>query len=226
MKRIGIVIAVVRELKAFLEADFEIETVDFKGMEVYKTNVNGNEIYAIHSGMGMVDSSIATFTLINQFNCEIIINYGVTGALDRTVKVKELFIVNKAVNSGLDTSEIDPLAKCQYGDLPDIYIPLDEELIKLALSCDSTAKLAICASSDRFISDKALKEEIKKDTNANICDMECASIARTCWLFNTKCLSIKCISDSYDGDGKDFAENIVESGKKAFNLLRTILYKL
>jgi len=226
MKKIGIVIAVLRELKSFLESDFKIEEVKLRNFTIYKTNINGNEIYAIQSGMGMVDATLATHILIEHFDCEIIINYGVTGALDRTVKVKELFIVNKAVNSGLDTSPIDPIKKCQYGDLEDIYIPLDEDLAKLALEIDPTANLAICASSDRFIEDKKLKEEIKKDTTANICDMECAAIARTCYLNQVKCLSIKCISDAYDGDGSDFAINIVESGKKAFDLLKKILYRL
>jgi len=226
MKRIGIVIAVVRELKSFLESDFELETINLSNFTVYKTIINNNEVYAIKSGMGMVDASIATTILINYFNCEIIINYGVTGALDKSVKVKQLFFVKAAVNSVLDTTPIDPLKKCQYGDMDDIYIPLDEDLIKLAQEIDKDATTTICASSDRFVESKELKEEIRKDTNASICDMECAAIARTCYLLNTKCLSIKCISDSYDGDGTEFQENIIESGKKAFDLLKKILYRL
>lgn len=226
MKKIGIVIAVLRELKAFLESDFKVEEINKNNHTIYKTNIIGNEIYAIQSGMGMVDAAIASMTLIDNFNVDTIINYGVTGALDRSVKVKQLFLVEKAVNSGLDTSPIDPLKKCQYGDLDDIYIPLDKDLINIALSLDKEASTTICASSDRFIEDKKLKEEIKKDTNASICDMECASIARTCYLHNVKCLSIKCISDSYDGNGLEFQNNIIESGKKAFDLLKKILETL
>jgi len=226
MKRIGIVIAILRELKSFLESDFEIEEIKLTSNTVYKTNVNGNEVYAIHSGMGLIDASMSTTILINHFKCDTIINYGVTGALDRTVKVKELFIVEKAVNSGLDTSSFEPHIKCYYDDLESIYIPLDKNLIDLALSIDSTATKAICASSDRFVESKELKEEIKKDTNGSICDMELAAIARVCFLNKVPCLSIKCISDNYDGDGSTFEENVDESGKKAFDLLKKLLYRL
>jgi len=224
--KIGIVIAVLRELKSFLESDFKVEEIKLKNNICYKTIINNNEVYAIKSGMGMVDSAVATTILIEDFKCDTIINYGVTGALDRSVKVKQLFIVDKVLNSGLDTSPIDPINKYQYCDLDSIYMDLDKDLIKLALDIDKEASLAICASSDRFIESKEIKEEINKETKANICDMELASIVRTCYLLNAKCLSIKCISDSYDGDGTEFESNIVESGKKAFDLLKKILYRL
>ena len=41
--KIGIVIAIARELKAFLESDYEIETINEGAKEVYKTTITNKE---------------------------------------------------------------------------------------------------------------------------------------------------------------------------------------
>ena len=38
-----------------------------------------------------------------------------------------------------------------------------------------------------------------------------------------KCLSIKCISDEYDGDGSDFETNVRASADKAFKIIDQLL---
>ena len=59
-----------------------------------------------------------------------------------------------------------------------------------------------------------------------ICGMEIAAIARTCERRGMKCLSIKCISDTFDGDGGDFNANVERSAKKAFAAMREIIRAL
>ncbi len=46
------------------------------------------------------------------------------------------------------------------------------------------------------------------------------------FLNKVKCLSIKCISDTFDGDGSMFEENVSKSSDKAFKLLSEILLEL
>ena len=53
--------------------------------------------------------------------------------------------------------------------------------------------------------------------------MELAGIARTCERSGVKCLSIKCISDTFDGTGTDFEKNVKASAKKAFGVIREVL---
>ena len=50
-----------------------------------------------------------------------------------------------------------------------------------------------------------------------------AAIARVCLLNRVPCLSIKCISDTYEGDGGDFAANVERSAGRAFAVLRKIM---
>ena len=84
---------------------------------------------------------------------------------------------------------------------------------------------AIVASGDRFVESQAEKRELRA-LGCDICDMEIAAIARICALNSVPCLSVKCISDTYDGTGADFEKNVVSAAAKAFRLLLKIIEKL
>ena len=223
--KIGIVIAIERELKSFLESNYEIETIKDSNFTCFKTNINSNEVYAIKSGWGLIDAAIATQYLITNYNVKIILNFGVTGALDNTLKVSDLFYVSKTINCDFDTSSIDDVKIHQYGDLKDQFVYLDKGLIDLAKSIYPDLKEGIDASGDKFI-DVYEDKMYRYNLGCNICDMEIVAIARTCLLNNVKCLSIKCISDEFDGDGSDFEKNVHESASKAFDLIDKLLNRI
>ena len=48
--KIGMIIAIEKELKSFLESNYEVETLCVKNRVVYKTKINDNELYVIKSG--------------------------------------------------------------------------------------------------------------------------------------------------------------------------------
>lgn len=222
--KIGIVIAIVRELKAFLDSAYDVEVIKEKYHEVYKTMINGNDVFAVRSGYGEIDAAAATQLLISKYDCEVILNFGVVGALDKSLKVDDLFVVRNSCNYGYDVSPIDPVKEHQYEEFEDIFIPFDAGLISEVKKLYPDIKEANCASSDRFVEDKELKISLNRDLGCNICDMESAAIGRISYLNGVKALSIKCISDTFDGDGGDFNTNVTKSAAKAFDLmLRYIL---
>lgn len=224
--KIGIIVAVVREFKSFLQDSFDFTTETISNREVCKFNVNNNEVFITQSGAGIIDASSATQFLITKYDCEIILNYGVTGCLTKGISVGNLFIVDKVCHYELDTSPIDPILKYQYIEFKDQYIPMDSELIRISKTIEPDLINVICASGSKFIVNKDEKIKLHQETKASICDMEIAGIARTCFKNNVRCLSIKCISDDFDGDGNDFEKNIVSSGEKAFKVLKKILFAL
>lgn len=224
--KIGIVIAIARELKAFLESDFQITVIKDHYHEIFKTEINGNEVYALKSGYGEIDAAAATQVLISKYDCEIILNFGVVGALDRALRVDDLFVVTKTCNYGYDVSPIDPVKEHQYEEFSDEYIPLDAGLINDVKALFPSIKEAVCASSDRFVEDKALKLDLNSRLGCNICDMEIAAIARIAYLNNVRALSIKCISDTFDGDGGDFNTNVSRSADKAFKLMKEFILSI
>ena len=220
--KIGIIIAIARELKAFLESSFSIEEINDGVKTVYHAKINNNDVYAVQSGWGEIDAAAETEYLISKWNCSLIINYGVTGALKSGLKVDDLFVVTKAVNFDYDVSSIDNVVKHQYEEFPDIFIPLDLEMIEFVKKMYPDIQEAICSTGDHFVDDPNNKKQMA-ECGCNICDMEVAAIARRCYLNNVKCLSIKCISDTLEGDGGDFEKNVVNSAAKAFALIKEIL---
>lgn len=218
----GLLIAIERELKAFLESGREMQAEETCGRTVYRTRIGENEVYALRSGCGEIDAAAGTQLLIARYGCEAILNFGVTGALDPALKVEDLFVVRKVCHYDYDTSAIDPVKPCQYLEFPDEFIPLDSGLIRKALDLEPGLREAAAASGDKFVEDREEKKRLY-GMGCQICDMEIAGIARTCFLNGVPCLSIKCISDAWDGDGSDFAANVERSAGKAFRVLMKLL---
>mgnify|MGYP002627252836 CR=1 FL=1 len=223
--KIGLIIAIERELKSFLNNGSKIKSYTVSNRIVYKTKIGKHEIFATKSGYGVIDAASATQLLITKFDCSIIMNFGVTGALEPGLKVDELFVVRKTCNYDYDVSPIDPVKEHQYAEFKDEFIPLDDSLISFTKTIYPDIKEAVVASGAKFIDKKEDKLELNK-LGCNICDMEIAAIARVCFLCNVKCLSIKCISDTFEGDGGDFNKNVLNSAEKAFKVLMGLLNKI
>jgi len=227
MNKIGIAVAVLREFKAFLEDNsFKTTKIETKSRDVYKAIINGNEVYFLQSGYGEIDASASIEFLISKFDCNIILNYGVVGALREGLRVKTVYYVTKVVHYDFDISGVDPVKKTQYLDYSDIYIPVSDKLINLVRNIDPTIEGVVLASGDKFIVDKTIKKQLSIDYDAAICDMEGAAIARTTDKNKVDCLLIKCVSDTFGGTGEDFASNVVSSSKIAFNLIKKIINTL
>lgn len=152
--RYGLLIAIERELKAFLENGGDITEERKNGRTVYRTTVGNNEVYALCSGAGEIDAASGTQLLITGYGCETILNFGVTGALDPALQVEDLFVAEKVRHYDFDCSAVDDVMPNQYEGFPDAFIPLDAELIVRAQAAEPSLRTASVASGDKFIADR------------------------------------------------------------------------
>ena len=220
--KIGLLIAMEEELTAFLQSRGEIREERIHGRKVYKTYNGADEIIAMTSGYGVIDAAATTQLLITGYGCERILNFGVTGALIPELRVDDLFLVEKVCHYDFDVSPIEPLRPGQYAEFQDQFMPLDPDLIARAREADPALRLTTAASGDKFVEDREVKKQLAA-MGCQICDMEIAAITRVCFLNGVPCLSIKCISDTFEGDGGDFRANLDRSSKKAFQALEKLL---
>ena len=224
--KIGLLIAIKRELAAFLQSGEEISEETVAGKTVYRTRMEGHEIYAVQSGCGEIDAAAATMLLIVRYGCGLVLNFGVSGALEEDLKVEDLFAVEKVWHYDFDVTPFADFVKIgQYEEYPDEFIPLDAELVKLVTERIPGVRKITAASGDKFVEDRAEKLRLRAK-GCGICDMEAAAIARTCERNGARCLSIKCISDTFDGNGEDFERNVKRSADKAFGVIREVLKAL
>ena len=97
--KIGLLIAMREEIEAFLQSEEKRAEEITAKRTVYITRMEGHEIYAVQSGCGEIDAAAATMLLIVKYGCEVILNFGVAGALEEDLKVEDLFVVEKACRS-------------------------------------------------------------------------------------------------------------------------------
>lgn len=227
MRKIGLIIAVKKEFDIFL-SDHSLNKENLEDCPYFtqKIIINNNEIYVLESGFGEIDGAAATQYLITKYSVDLILNYGVVGALKKDLKVSDLFLVSKVVHYDFDASKIDGTKPGQYLEFSDEYMETKKEVTSKVFEIMPEIKSVILASGDTFIVDKTRKSELEKRFNASICDMEAAGIIRVCYKNQIEAILIKCISDTFDGDGSDYIKNVASSSKKAFNLIKELLAKL
>ena len=223
--KIGLLIAVERELEAFLASGEERAEETVAGKTVYRTRMEGHDVFAVQSGCGEIDAAAAASLLIVRYGCGVVLNFGVAGALEADLQVDDLFVVEKACHYDFDISPFVPVKKMQYAEYPDIFIPLDSGLAELAAKKVPGVRKVAAASADKFVEDRAEKLRLRA-LGCGICDMEIAGIARTCERAGVRCLSVKCISDTFEGDSGDFEANVRAGAVKAFAAIREVLKAL
>ncbi len=223
--RIGMLIAV--EIKAFVTEYNEKYTKEtLYGFDVYKVKEDNIEIIAVHSEAGQTFAAAATMLLINEFNVDVIINYGVVGALKDNIKTMHTAIVEQIVHYDFDTSELD---KCEVGyhiGYDDVYLKNSKELIDLALKVKPDLPLLTLASGDKFIGNPDKKRKLGEDFKADICDMEGAGIALIADRAKIPYLMIKTISDSLEGEGAEFINTFKESSHLCMKITKEIVAHL
>ncbi len=222
---IGMVVAMDKEIKPFFSKFGEnVIEKTVGGYTVFECLIKNKKVYLIKSGIGEIYAAAATEILISVFNCDIILNFGVCGSLTDNISVCETVIVNGVVHYDFDLSDIDDVKVGQYPGREVVLKP-SEELINLALDINKNVKTAICASADKFVAKKEIKEKLTRDFNADVCDMECAGVLLTSLNSKVPTLIIKAVSDG-NGGAEEFNRRVYEASKVYLDTINAILERI
>lgn len=224
---IGMIVAVADEINAMLsEMGNPLETESAAGFTIRKYDLLGNNLYVAKSGAGEIYAAAATQLLITKYNVELIINFGICGGLIPEMSLCRTCIVEKTVHYDYDTSPIDNVTVGRYADLPDLYIPATEELVKLAVSLEPDLMPVICASGDKFVADPDRKTQLHEQFGASICEMESAGILLTANRAGVRTILIKAVSDSVSGGADEFQKMAYESAKVCVRVMLSVIKKI
>ena len=218
-----------------IETDDEFETivkgfnVDIKEnfKEVYPTyllKINNHDVYVAKSGIGEINAASLTQFLITKYNVELILNYGVVGALKDNLNISDCGIVKSVVHYDFDISQIDNVPKATYPNFKSYEIPLTKKYIELVAKLNPSLPSLVCASGDKFISDPKIKKELVNNYNCDICDMESAGVVLTCLKNNVNVFSLKGVSDS--GNDEEYNSFAKRTCEVLLNVLKEILYRI
>ena len=206
-RSIGVVVAV--ELGAVLERyGTPTETAQFNGFTVRSYIRDGIEMHVVDSGAGEIAAAASTQMLIDRFNVDMILNFGVVGALTEQMRTAELCVVESVIHHQFHTDGWLDLPRGLYPGRDTPYFYPDKELIARAIAVEPSLQKVVCASGDKFVDLEEDKRELAKNCKADICEMEAAGIVITCERNKVPCLLLKAISDSLIGGGKEFFEEL------------------
>ena len=131
MKKIGMVVALEKELTAFLkEQTVEIKEEKSGAFHVLEFKIGECDVVCVKSGVGEIFAAAATQYLISVYNPEAIINFGICGSLTKDLGVEKVALVKGVVHYAFDTSAVDniePLIKVNRGQ----QVMIDKDLATL-----------------------------------------------------------------------------------------------
>ena len=179
----GIVMATMLEAKPFV-LGMSLTRSRKKPFSVFQND----NIFLIISGIGKANAAMATGYSCYKCKPTCICNLGAAGATDFSHALGENFHITEIIE--YDRHELT--TKRPYIHHPDI------------LNGFQTARLS---TSDMAVLDPDERKKISM--NADLIDMEGASVAQACRKFNTKCFMFKFVSDTPDhAKDEDIVENI------------------
>ncbi len=225
MKKIGMIVAV--EIQAVLDkygAQLEEQFVD--GFQVKILQKENYTLYIVKTGAGEISAAAGTQLLISRFAVDFVINFGVVGGLTPEMALAKTVVVEKVVHYDMDTSEIDGWEVGRYPEYESIFIPVNSEMLAMALNIQPDLKKVICASADKFVGDPAKKAALHSQYGAEICEMEAAGILLTCNRAGIPCLMIKTVSDSITGGAEEFTAEVNRSAGVCLDIADQIIERI
>ncbi|MBE5844322.1 MAG: 5'-methylthioadenosine/adenosylhomocysteine nucleosidase [Butyrivibrio sp.] len=216
--KIGIIGAMEVEVET-LKKDMEISrTVKKASMEFCEGKLEGLDVVIVRSGIGKVNAGICVQILADEFKVTHIINTGVAGSLDASIDIGDFVVSTDAVYHDVNATVFG----YKRGEIPQtgrLEFPADEwmrqEIKKAARAAGITQKIIdgrVC-SGDQFISDGAVKDDIKKEFGGMCTEMEGAAIAHASFLNEIPFVILRAISDK--ADGSDIVDYPVFEAKAA-----------
>ena len=200
---IGIIGAMKDEVAAIIDK-LEGRSTDRVGSLEFNTgSLFGKRVVVALCGVGKVFAAIAAEAMIIKYSPRLVVNSGVGGALDKTLRPLDIVFADKLVQHDMDTSPLgDPVGL--ISGINKVYFDTDERAVSIL--SESARELGVrslvgtIASGDKFICSKSDKDRIVSDFDAVCCEMEGAAIAHTAYVNGTKFAVIRAISDSADGE--------------------------
>ena len=222
MKKIALLTAV--EITSVMKkyADSLVKE-EVKGFDVYSIDFGDKIMYVAQSGAGEIRAAACTQMLISKFDVDLVVNFGVVGALRDEIKLLNSCIVGKIVHYDMDTSAVDNCEVGRYLEYDDIYLRTTKKYVEMAIKHNPNIRVVTCASADKFIVDAEKKKEVADLFDADICDMESAGIILVCDKNKVPNLFIKTISDSIHGGAEEFREYMEKAADLCMDIIDSII---
>lgn len=219
--RIGIVTAMDEETFPILnKLGYVVAQTAISGVRVCKAMLGAHTVYLATGGVGEIRTAMTVQLLKDLFDVEVVLNFGFVGALDPKLKQGDIVLARRVCHYQFDSSAIDGTVPGQYDGQEERYFYLDGALIdRVLLATRMPLKTVTVASGDMFVASGEIKNRLRNEFGADICEMELAALAIVCARNRIPLLSMKVVSDKADGNAPESFVEIVKKGMTKYEEL-------
>ena len=187
------------------------------GMLFHQGTLAGRDVVVAVSGVGKVWAAICAQTMIMRFEPDEIVNVGIAGVLDPSLKLFDVVVADEVCQHDYDTTAIGD-EPCVLSGFDSAFIPacprMTAALARIIGECGYTAVPGRVASGDRFVDADDERRAIAERTGAIACEMEGGAVAQVCAVNRVDFAVLRTISDSTAGDYARFAAEAAERSAK------------
>ncbi|MDE6649046.1 MAG: 5'-methylthioadenosine/adenosylhomocysteine nucleosidase [Muribaculaceae bacterium] len=225
--KIGVLAAMDKEVGLLLPLLKDMKDEEMDSRKAYIGKIGKHEVCVMKCGIGKVSSALNAYRMIDCFHPDLIINSGVAGGADASMKVGSVLVATEAAYHDVWCG---PGTKWGHMDgLPDRF-SMDESVVESCrISASPDVRFGLICSGDRFISKVEEVEFIKEIyPEALACDMESASIAHACYDCGVPFAVVRVVSDTPgQADNISQYKNFwTEAPEKTFSSVKSIIETL
>jgi adenosylhomocysteine nucleosidase len=206
---IGAVIAMQSEADILLSEMQVSRSLTVSGKQVHVGKAYGKDIALCVCGVGKVNAALGTQLLISKFDVEKLLNFGVSGGLNASTKLCQVYQIEAATQFDFDLVQLNGT---KIGTLNEY----EENYLHLNLFPNSFEKRKL-GTADRFNDSKDDYLLLTQELGADIRDMEGGAIVQAAFAAQLPVYSVKAISD-VAGSGSTTEQYLMNRDKALQNL--------
>ena len=217
----------VEKIKGFLT---DVSEEKISGVNFVSGKFGEKDIVVAKCGVGKVFAGLCAEAMILKYSPSLIINVGVAGCLDSTLKIGDIVIADSVCQHDMDTSPLgDPVGL--LSDINVIKISADKNACDLFSECAKELSLpysiGTIASGDQFVSSAEKKQFIIDNFGAKSCEMEGGAIGHVCYVNNVPFAVLRAMSDGADDGAKmDFPTFAKMAAQNSTQVIKAFLSKI
>ncbi|MCL2485976.1 MAG: 5'-methylthioadenosine/adenosylhomocysteine nucleosidase [Oscillospiraceae bacterium] len=173
------------------------------GQQFWQGKLGGRDVVVARCGAGKICAAMCAAAMVIRFGVSGIINTGIAGGLDKSLRQGDFVLAEDVVQHDYDTTGVgDPIG--WFSKLKTTSVSCDPVLTeKLYNSIDKgpwQIKRGRIATGDQFIADEDKNTWIRDTFGAAAVEMEGAAIGAVCAQSGIPFAALRCISDGADGE--------------------------
>ena len=224
--KIGIIVAMRKELDLLLPLLKDSEDSRMSGFEFHRGKIGKHDVMVMQCGIGKVNAAMGSLMLVNHFAPNFVINSGVAGGADQSVNVMDVVAGARVAYHDVWCGPESELGRVQ--GLP-LYFEGAERLLELLPKRDDLHKGLIC-SGDQFIDTIESVNRIKENfPDALAVDMESGAISQVCYLCKVPFLALRVISDSPGAshdNTRQYLDFWTDAPQETFTIVKDLINRL